>query len=61
MTIVGEKHTAVSSKGDLHFHIGGKDNSVCFDMAKEISEVLEPVASSTEEVYGFRYWKVVPF
>ena len=27
--IVGEKHTAVCSKGDLHFHIRGNDNSAC--------------------------------
>jgi porphyrinogen peroxidase len=25
--IVGKKHTAVCSKGDLHFHIRGNDNS----------------------------------
>ena len=31
--IVGEKHIAVSSKGDLHFHIRGNDSSVCYDMA----------------------------
>jgi putative iron-dependent peroxidase len=54
--VVGEKHTAVSSKGDLHFHIRGNDSSVCYDMAYAISDVLEPVAISIEEIHGFRYW-----
>ena len=56
MPIVGEKHTAVSSKGDLHFHIRGNGSSMCYDMAHALSDVLEPVAISTEEIHGFRYW-----
>jgi porphyrinogen peroxidase len=54
--IVGEKHTAVCSKGDLHFHIRGNDNSACYDMAHAVSDVLEPVATSVEEIHSFRYW-----
>lgn len=54
--IVGEKHTAVCSKGDLHFHIRGNDNSACYDMAHAIADVLEPVAISVEEIHSFRYW-----
>lgn len=54
--IVGEKHTAVCSKGDLHFHIRGNDNSACYDMAHAVSDVLEPVAISVEEIHSFRYW-----
>jgi putative iron-dependent peroxidase len=56
MPIVGEKHTAVSSKGDLHFHIRENGSSVCYDMANAVSDVLEPVAISIEEIHGFRYW-----
>ena len=56
MPIVGEKHSAVSSKGDLHFHIRGNGSSMCYDMAHALSDVLEPVAISTEEIHGFRYW-----
>ena len=56
MPIVGEKHKAVSSEGDLHFHIRGSGSSMCYDMAHALSEVLEPVAISTEEIHGFRYW-----
>jgi porphyrinogen peroxidase len=59
--IVGEKHTAVSTKGDLHFHIRGDSSSVCYDLAHAVSDVLEPVAISIEEIHGFRYWVVVVF
>ena len=54
--IVGEKHTAVSTKGDLHFHIRGNSSSVCYDLAHEVSDVLEPVSTCIEEIHGFRYW-----
>lgn len=56
VAIAGEKHTAVSSKGDLHFHIRGGSESICYDMASAISAILEPVAISMEEIHGFRYW-----
>lgn len=54
--IVGEKHTAVSTKGDLHFHIRGDSSSVCYDLAHAVSDVLEPVSTCIEEIHGFRYW-----
>jgi porphyrinogen peroxidase len=56
VSVVGEKHTAVSSKGDLHFHIRGNGSSVCYDIAHAISDALEPVAISIEEIHGFRFW-----
>jgi putative iron-dependent peroxidase len=54
--VVGDKHTAVTTKGDLHFHIRGNDSSVCYDMAYEISDIMQQVATSIEEIHGFRYW-----
>jgi putative iron-dependent peroxidase len=54
--IIGEKHTAVSSKGDLHFHIRADTTSICYDIASAIADVLNAVAVSTEEIHGFRYW-----
>jgi putative iron-dependent peroxidase len=54
--VAGEKHTAVATKGDLHFHIRADTTSICYDMAAAIADVLAPVAVSTEEVHGFRYW-----
>ncbi len=54
--IAGNKHTAVATHGDLHFHLRGNDISICYDMAAAISDVLGPVAASVVEVHGFRYW-----
>jgi putative iron-dependent peroxidase len=54
--IIGEKHVAVSSKGDLHFHIRADTTSICYDMAAAIADMLTPVATSIEEIHGFRYW-----
>ncbi|WP_454060490.1 Dyp-type peroxidase [Elizabethkingia ursingii] len=54
--VKGEKHTAVTTQGDLHFHIRADQFSICFDMATAISDVLSPVADCIEEVHGFRYW-----
>lgn len=54
--IVGHRHTAVATSGDLHFHLRGSNSSICYDMAADIAKVLEPVADCIEEVHGFRYW-----
>ena len=54
--LMGEKHTAVASKGDLHFHIRSDAPSWCYDIASAITDLLSPVADSVDEVHGFRYW-----
>lgn len=54
--IMGAKHVAVSSKGDLHIHIRADNTSICYDMAAAISDILVLVAACAEEVHGFRYW-----
>lgn len=54
--IVGAKHTAVTSKGDLHLHIRADNASICYDMAAAISDILGLVAVCVDEVHGFRYW-----
>lgn len=54
--IVGPKHTAVATKGDLHFHIRADENSFCIDAASAISEIIADIAESVEEVHGFKYW-----
>jgi porphyrinogen peroxidase len=56
MPISGEKHVAVATRGDLHFHIKGSSGSICYDMAADLAQILDPVADSAEEVHGFRYW-----
>lgn len=54
--IKGDKHTAVSTPGDLHFHIRSTEKSLCIDIAANIADVLKDVANCIEEVHGFRYW-----
>ncbi len=54
--IEGAKHTAVSTSGDLHFHLRATNMAICFDMATAITNVLNTVAECLEEVHGFRYW-----
>ena len=55
-SIVGSKHIAKATAGDLHFHLRAQNTAICFDMAMEISNVLESVAECLEEIHGFRYW-----
>ena len=54
--IKGDKHTAVATKGDLHFHIRAHNPSLAYDMAATIEDVLRPVADCIVNVQGFRYW-----
>ena len=54
--IEGQKHTAVATPGDLHFHIRADNQSYCMDMAANISEIISQIADCIEEVHGFRYW-----
>ncbi|GEP88551.1 Dyp-type peroxidase [Chitinophaga terrae (ex Kim and Jung 2007)] len=54
--IKGDKHTSVSTKGDLHFHIRSDVKSLAYDMAAVISEMMNSVADCVVEVHGFRYW-----
>ena len=54
--IKGSKHTAVSTKGDLHFHIRADEKSFAYDMASIISGYMKEIADCAVEVQGFRYW-----
>lgn len=54
--IVGSKHTAVATRGDIHLHIRSNNPSYCIDTAAIITDLLAPVAQAIEEIHGFRYW-----
>ena len=54
--IKGSKHTAVSTEGDLHFHIRADEKSFAYDMASTISGYMKEIADCVVEVQGFRYW-----
>lgn len=55
-SIAGNKHTAVSTPGDLHFHVRANENSYCIDAAASLSALMQEIADCVEEVHGFRYW-----
>jgi putative iron-dependent peroxidase len=51
----GSRH-AVSSPGDLLFHIRAKRVDLCFELATRIIESLGGAVSAVDEVHGFRYF-----
>lgn len=53
--IKGEKHTAVSTPGDLFFHIRAKQMGLCFEFASIIDQKLEGVVEAIDETHGFKY------
>jgi putative iron-dependent peroxidase len=51
----GGRH-AVSTPGDLIFHIRAKRMDLCFELAMQIMARLEGAVSTADEVHGFRYF-----
>src|ERR1700675_372501 len=51
----GERH-AVSTPGDLLFHIRAKRMDLCFELATQIMARLGDAVAPADEVHGFRYF-----
>src|SRR5208282_615625 len=51
----GGRH-AVSTPGDILFHIRAKRMDLCFELATQIMDSLGDAASIADEVHGFRYF-----
>jgi porphyrinogen peroxidase len=51
----GARH-AVSTPGDLLFHIRAKRMDLCFELATQIMARLGGAVSTADEVHGFRYF-----
>src|SRR6266849_5035365 len=51
----GPRH-AVSTPGDLLFHIRAKRMDLCFEMATQIMARLGDAVSAVDEAHGFRYF-----
>jgi putative iron-dependent peroxidase len=47
---------AVSTPGDVLFHIRAQRMDLCFELAMQISERLAAATSPVDEVHGFRYF-----
>jgi putative iron-dependent peroxidase len=52
----GERHKAVSTPGDLLFHIRSGRTDVCFELAALIMERLAGAVTVVDEVHGFKYF-----
>ena len=51
----GERH-AVSTPGDLLFHIRASRMDLCFELATQIMARIDDAVEPTDEVHGFRYF-----
>ncbi|HUO33904.1 MAG TPA: Dyp-type peroxidase [Candidatus Acidoferrum sp.] len=51
----GERH-AVSTPGDIFFHIRAKRMDLCFELAAQIMERIGSAVTTVDEVHGFRYF-----
>ncbi|MGX4687755.1 Dyp-type peroxidase [Streptomyces sp. JNUCC 63] len=56
--LAGTRHRAVSTPGDLLFHIRAARTDLCFALASEIMERLRGVTTVRDEVHGFKYLDV---
>jgi porphyrinogen peroxidase len=52
----GARHIAVSTPGDLLFHLRARRMDLCFELARQIMGSLLGHVDVVDEVYGFRYF-----
>jgi putative iron-dependent peroxidase len=52
--LTGPVHRAVSTPGDLLFHISARRQDLCFELAQHLTEALGSAAEVVDEVHGFR-------
>ncbi|AKU18897.1 Dyp-type peroxidase [Luteipulveratus mongoliensis] len=54
--IVGAKHRAVSTPGDLLIHLRARRADLCFELARHLVARLADHATVVDEVHGFTYF-----
>ncbi|MGJ0182483.1 Dyp-type peroxidase [Corynebacterium glyciniphilum] len=54
--IRGDQYTAVSTPGDLLFHLRADHIDLCFELAAHLSSRLDGHAEVVDEVHGFKYF-----
>jgi putative iron-dependent peroxidase len=52
----GPRHTAVSTPGDLLFHLRARRMDLCFELAGQLMNRLRGAASVLDETHGFKYF-----
>lgn len=56
--VKGAVHTAVSTPGDLLFHIRSERRDLCFEFERQLMDILGDAVSVVDETVGFRYFDV---
>jgi porphyrinogen peroxidase len=54
--LAGAKYNAISTPGDLLFHIRANRMDACFELAAQITNRLTGCVTVDDEVHGFRYF-----
>jgi putative iron-dependent peroxidase len=55
-TVQGDKHHAISTPGDLLFHIRATHMDLCFELASQIMNRLDAWTTVVDETHGFKYF-----
>jgi porphyrinogen peroxidase len=54
--LVGPRHRAPGTPGDLLFHVRSHRMDLCFELARVLGERLEGAATVVDEVHGFKFF-----
>lgn len=54
----GSKHHAISTPGDLLFHIRAHQMDLCFELASQVMDRLGGSVTVLDETHGFKYFEV---
>ncbi|GAA3207169.1 Dyp-type peroxidase [Microbacterium terregens] len=54
--VEGEKHTAISTPGDLLFHIRSDRRDLCYEFERQLLNSLAGAVTVADETVGFRYF-----
>jgi putative iron-dependent peroxidase len=54
----GAVHTAISTPGDLLFHIRSERRDLCFEFERQLMDLLGDAVAVVDETVGFRYFDV---
>jgi porphyrinogen peroxidase len=56
LQLQGSPHTAVSTPGDLLFHVRAERSDLCFELERLLLDALGDAITVVDEVQGFRYF-----
>ncbi|KAK9234423.1 hypothetical protein V1525DRAFT_391472 [Lipomyces kononenkoae] len=57
-TIKGGVHTAISTPGDVFFHIRSERRDLCFEFERQLMDMLGDAVAVVDVTVGFRYFDV---